>query len=420
MMLMVTLVAGGKSDDDASTGTDQVEIAFAGWEASPLETEAVKAGIAEFERQNPSIKVTYTASAHADYRPKLLSLLVAGSAPDVFFLDAGDYRHYSKSGMLFEITDRFDANFSLDDFIDSSRTIMTVGDRVYGISSCTVSPIVYYNKDIFDELGVPYPDSSNPWTIDEFRAVAKRLTTDEIYGVYGLESYGFLDAFLRSAGGSLYNESYTAPAFLDDDGDAYKRVLETIKAIRVEDKSAPAASTLENAGMTPSQMLQTGKVAMLVDGSWALQNLITLGFNVGVTRLPNFGTDVTTGQAHLHAIAKDTEHPEEAWKFLQFLSGMDYQGALCAAGLWLPNRLSLWEQIDVWHDAEKLGSDYLNMIEYLRDAEVQSVALAPTYMLQTIHDEELDYYFKEDQELDLTLKNIAERQQVAIDEALED
>ena len=106
------------------------------------------------------------------------------------FVAAESYRNIVAKGALMDITDKFNADYPLDDFIDSSRTIMDVDGHVYGISSCTVSPILYYNKDVFDAAGIEYPnaDPANCWTIDEFREVAKQLTTDDIYGVYGLET----------------------------------------------------------------------------------------------------------------------------------------------------------------------------------------------------------------------------------------
>ena len=61
-----------------------------------------------------------------------------------------------------------------------------------------------------------------------------------------------------------------------------KEVFEIIKAIRIEDGSAPDASTLDAVGMSAKQMLQTGKVAMLMDGSWALQELAASGMNIGM------------------------------------------------------------------------------------------------------------------------------------------
>lgn len=394
------------------TGGGTVTLTFMGWEASPLETQAVRNGIAAFEAANPGIKVNYTPTS-GDYGAKLLSSIAGNSPPDVFFCGSDFYRTLISRGVLLDITGRFNSQFPLDDFIASSRTIMEVDGRVYGISSCSVSPIIYYNKAIFDKYGEPYPsaDVSSIWTIDEFRTVAKRLTKDGIYGCYGLESNGgMIFSQITSGGGAPFTPdgltcTYNSPEV--------KRVLQTIKAIRVEDGSMPASSTLENIGMNAAQMLQTGRVAMLMDGSWALQQLSTLDFPVGIAPIPSYGKPITTGQAHLHSIAKATKHPEEAWKFLQFLSGMEYQGQLCKEGLWLPNRYSLWADgpagIDGWYDEARLGPYYRQMREYLRDVAVAPEALAKLQITMDIISEEQDKYFKDNGDISVILANIERR-----------
>ena len=135
---------------------DKVELIFMGWEASPLETQAVKDGIAAFEAQYPNITVSYTPGlAGSEYNAKILSSAAAGALPDVMFVSAESYRQIAGAGALMELTDKFDENYSFDDFIESSRTIMDIDGHIFGISSCTVSPIVYYNKDVFDAAGVP-------------------------------------------------------------------------------------------------------------------------------------------------------------------------------------------------------------------------------------------------------------------------
>ena len=289
------------ADSEPASSGDVVELTFMGWEASPLETQAVKDGIAAFEAQYPNIKVNYTPGlAGSEYNAKLLSSAAAGSLPDVMFVAAESYRTIVSKGALWDITEQFDETYPLDDFIESSRTIMEVDGHVYGISSCTVSPIIYYNKDVFDAKGIPYPsaDPENCWTIDEFREVAKQLTDDEIYGVYGLESVAdTLNAQLLSNGGTRYSDDYTKSTLNSPEN---KEVFEIIKAIRTEDGSAPDASTLDAVGMSAKQMLQTGKVAMLMDGSWSLQELAASGMNIGMAPLPAYDKVLTTGQAHLH------------------------------------------------------------------------------------------------------------------------
>lgn len=413
----------GSTDSSSDSGEESkdgvVQLTFMGWEASPLETQAVKDGIAAFEKENPNIKVNYTPGlAGSEYNAKLLSSAAAGSLPDVMFVSAESYRAIVSKGALWDITDQFDENYPLDDFIDSSRQIMEVDGHVYGISSCTVSPIVYYNKDVFDQKGIDYPsaDPENCWTIDEFRDVAKKLTSDDIYGVYGLETVAdTLNAQLLSNGGTRYNEDYTKSTMNSPEN---KEVFEIIKAIRTEDGSAPDASTLDAVGMSAKQMLQTGKVAMLVDGSWSLQELAASDMNIGMAPLPSYGKVLTTGQAHLHCIAETSKHKDEAWQFLQFLSGMDYQGALVKSGLWMPNRYSMYEDDAVaqWYDEKVHGDSYKHMLTYFRDAAVDPTALQLTSQARDIIAEETDMYFKQDQDIDTTLQNMDTR----IDEAIQD
>lgn len=385
--------AEGGSSNEAKKGQEGiVELTFMGWEASPLETKAVEEGIKAFEKENPNIKVTYTPGlAGSEYNAKLLSSAAAKALPDVMFVASESYRQIVSKGALMELTDKFNEDFPLDDFIDSSRQIMEVDGKVYGISACTVSPIVYYNKDVFDAAGISYPsaDPAECWTIDEFREIAKELTSDEIYGVYGLETVAdTLNAQILSNGGTRYNEDFTKSTMNTPE---VKEVFETIKAIRVE------------------------------DGSWSLQELADSGMNIGMAPLPSYGEVLTTGQAHLHAISATTEHPEEAWKFLQFLSGMEYQGELCKSGLWMPNRYSLYEEDAVaqWYDEKVHGDSYKLMLDYFKDAAVDPGALQKSTQARDIIAEETDMYFKQDQDIDVILQNLDSRIDEAIAEALQ-
>ena len=429
IIFSVVLVATpliGCRDDGGGAGGDgdaerNVELTFMGWEASPLETAAVEAGIAIFEERNPGITVSYTPGlSGAEYNARLITMAASNTLPDIMFVASDNYRHFVDRGMLLDITEKFDAEFPLDDFIESSRNIMDIDGRIYGISSCTVSPIVYFNKDVFDAAGIPYPssDPAEAWTIDEFRDLARELTTDDVFGVYGMELHWLaINAFLLSNGGERYNEDFTRSLMYSPQN---MEVLQTIKDIRVVDGSAPTDMTLEAVGMNPSQMLQTGRVAMLVDGSWALQELSQTDLNFGMAPLPHFGIVQTTGQAHLHAISANTEHPEEAWKFLQFLAGMEYQGELVRQGLWMPNRISMYEpeQVELWYDESVHGDSIRYMLDYFKYAATDPSAIQRTAMASDIVMEELQMFFLDGADLATALQNIDRRIDEAIEEAM--
>lgn len=413
--------SGGKKTS-TSGSNEGVTLTFMGWEASPLETAAVEEGIKIFESQHPNIKINYTPGlSGAEYTAKLLTAAASKTMPDVVFMGTHDYRTFVSKGALVDITDKFNADYPLDDFIDSSKTIMNVDGRVYGISSCTVSPIAYYNKDVFDAAGMPYPsaDPAEAWTIDEFREVAKKLTTDDVYGCYGLEVVAnTMSAQVISNGGKRFSDDFKQSAMNSPE---VKEVYEIIRDIRVVDGSAPDATTLDSVGMTPAQMLETGKVAILIDGSWALQELAASGMNIGMAPLPSYGKVMTTGQAHLHSISANSPHQEEAWEFIKFLSGLDYQGSLVSSGLWMPNRASMYEEANVakWYNEKVHGDSYKHMLTYFKDAEVDPSALQLTSKCGDILIEESTLYFGGEQDVDTTVEKIEKRTNEAISEVLE-
>jgi len=395
-------------------------LSFMGWEASPLETQAVENGIAKFEELYPDIKVEYTPGlSGTEYVAKLLSTVAGNTTPDVFFIAAEDYRTFAEKGVLANITDRFSDEYSLDDFLPGVRDIMQIDGQVYGIQSCIVAPVIYYNKDVFDAAGIPYPSSTEAMTYEEFRDLAKQLTVRDgdsvtMYGCYGLEQEWLTTyAFMLSNGVAPFTDDYWTSTFASDET---AEVIEWIRDIRLVDGSAPSATTLENIGMSAAQMLQTGKVAMIITGTWAMQELAQMDFPVGTAPLPKFDEALTVSWAHLHAISAASPHQEEAWLFLQFLSGMDYQGALVADGLWLPNRISMYsdEAVAQWWSEDILGTEYLDMLDYFINSRVNPSALQKTNKCGTILNEEMQLYYEGEQDTQTTMTNIDERTNEAL------
>lgn len=392
-----------------------VTLDFMGWEASPLETEAVKKGLELFMDQNPTIKVNYQPVPGAQYPQKLLTMLAGNAAPDVFFLGATDYRSFQERDVLLDLTAQFELDMSLSDFITSSAEIMSIDGKIFGVSSCTVSPVLYYNKDVFDKANLSYPpsDPSKAWSWDEFRDMAKKLTVkdgDKVtqYGAFGLENFYMTSAEILSNGGSLFNADGTQMAINTPQAN---HVLQSILDLRTKDGASPTGKTLESIGMKANQMLQTGKVAMVVDGSWALQELAQMDFAVGVAALPNFQKSMTHGQAHVHAAAANTDHPEEAWKLVKFLSSEEYQIGLISEGLWMPNRRSLYteEGIAKWYNKDVHPDGFKELVMFFAEAPAWPFTLIRENKVNDIIGEETDKLWYANQSVDDTLSNIEKR-----------
>lgn len=404
---------GGQTENGSSQGT--VTLKFMGWEASPLETKSVKKGIETFQAANPNIKVDYTPVPGAQYTSKLLTMMAGNAAPDTFFCSSADYRAFQKRGVLLDLTSSFNAEFKKDEFIPSSMQIMEINGKIFGISSCTVSPVLYYNKDIFDKLKMAYPpsDPAKAWTWEEFAANAKKLTLKEggkvtQYGAYGLENFYMTTALILANGGKIFNDDITKSSLNSPET---KQVLQAILDLRKKDGACPENKTLQDIGMKPAQMLQTGKVAMMVDGSWALQELATMKFPVGVGVLPKFKNAQTHGQAHVHSAWAKTSHPQEAWKFLGFLSSEQYQSDLIREGLWMPNRKSLYSEEGVakWYNKSVHPDGFKDMVPYFADAAVYPFALTDKSKINDINTEEMDKFWYSNQSVDDTAANIEKR-----------
>ena len=395
---------------------EPVTITFSGWEASPLETESVRKGIELFESKNPDIKVEYIPlGKYDDYATKLLTSMAGNAAPDVFFLGAAMYGSYIEKGVLLDLTDKFYESYKDEDFIPSALNIMKRDGKIFGVSSCTVSQILYYNKDVFDAAGEAYPPSKggDAWTWEELAEVAKRLTKGEgdikdMYGFYFANMAGFNEAIMLQNGNTMFNSDQTK--FIAND----PKVIDAFTAIRnlrLADGVMPSPATLTNVGMSGAQMLQTGKIAMMADGSWALQELATMGFPVGIGVLPRFEISTTQGQAHVHSAWAKSQHPEEAWRFLEFLSGDEYQTDLIRSGLWMPNRTYLYgeEGVQAWYDEKVHTSAYLDMLDYFQDAPSMPTALLGNGEMETLEAEMLDEIYKNDKDISAVMAEFETR-----------
>ena len=240
----------------------KIKLQFMGWEASPFETQSVMNGLKLFMEQNPDIEVEYIAGRVEEHHTKLLTMMAGGAAPDVFFLAAEPfYRDFQKRNVLYDITSFFDSEFDLDDFIPLDQAKMLVDGKIYGISSCIVAPVLYYNMDLFDAAGMPYPPG-NPdemWNWDEFVAAAKKLTIKQgnrtvQFGAYGLENAPPWIPMVWSNEGEIFNEDYSRCVLAESDNakEALRKILELRKVHGV----SPDASYMENMGMNAAQMLQ--------------------------------------------------------------------------------------------------------------------------------------------------------------------
>jgi multiple sugar transport system substrate-binding protein len=366
----------------AQSGNAQVTVSMMGW-GSILEKENVQKGLDLFQSKNPDVKVNWLHTPD-DYDTKLNTVLAGGSPPDVFW--ARNLPDFVSRGVVLDVTERVKNDPLIgkaDYFIEpQEQDRATINGKWYGIGSCWVIHHLYYNVDMFQKAGIepPSTDPAKAWPWDQFVDISRKLTLDgagKHPGETGFDensikqwgvSWGtwFLprDVVVYSNGGDAYTPDYKIKLAEPAATDAIQQMADLANVHKV----APRAAAMEQLGLNTNQMLSSGRLAMVADGSWALQDIAKMGFKYGCGVLPKLKNAVTEAQAHIHVIHKDTKNPDAAWKLLAFLSSDDYQLGLIKAGLWLPSHTSLlteeglksWLTPGVHPDGYKqIATDYL-------------------------------------------------------------
>lgn len=353
-----TPAAGSETTGGAAPAADVVTITFTGWGGTE-EDEGVKAAVAYFQEQNPTIKVNWIQIPE-NYAEKIMAMTAAGTPPDTAFVYNTVFQQYAKDGLLMDITNQLKSDPVLgakDYFIEPQETERCTRDgKWYGIGSCWVAPHIYYNADIFEKEGITPPsnDPDEAWTWDEFLQIAKQLTID-VNGKHpddpgfdqdNMERWAIqwptwsipLHAAIASNGGNWLNMK---TGLMEIDQPAATEALQAIADLMLVHKVAPRGSAFEALGLTNTQMLENGKLAMAVDGSWALSWITKINAKLGTAVLPKLKQPATDMQAHIHSAFAKTKYPEQAWQWIRFLGTEFYQLIFLKIGLWLPSQTQL-------------------------------------------------------------------------------
>jgi multiple sugar transport system substrate-binding protein len=116
----------------------------------------------------------------ADYYTKLQTSLTGKVSADMFWLSQEWIAGLANQGVLADITDCVAASDSpaadLNDYFPEILKTAQYEGGLYGLPWIAQPVVLYYNKGLFDEAGIAYPDES--WDWDKLLEVSAALTMD--------------------------------------------------------------------------------------------------------------------------------------------------------------------------------------------------------------------------------------------------
>jgi multiple sugar transport system substrate-binding protein len=331
-------------------GSSTTQLVYQDWNTDWFSGMA-QAMLEEFHASHPDIHVFY-AQDPDDLASSMPSDFQAGTAPDVLdgccdFLPA-----WGQKGYLLDLRPYVRADLDQETINDwdlaQYRAFFTRKGVQFALPKYHGALALYYNKDLFDQYRVDYPDGS--WTHDDYLSAMRHLTQDrnhdghtDLWGSMVDISWERIQVHVNGWGGHFVDPEdpthslMAAPEAL--------KAMDWIRARMWDDRVMASALDVQN--LETRQAFIQQRLAMVEDGSWALKDILeNASFRIGVAPFPA-GPDkrVTLATTDGFAIYAGTKYPDAAWELVKFLTGRDYGRAMARAHLLQPARASL---VDEW------------------------------------------------------------------------
>lgn len=298
----------------------QTNLTFAYW-GDPAELPPFVEIVSKYEAAHPDVKIAVQHAPWSGYFTRLDAQLAAHAGPDVFFIT--NVPTYASRGQLEPLDSYIKAsNFPIKDFNAGALKIHSLDGKLYSIPRDDAPEALYYNKDMFDAAGIPYPDAT--WNWSKLRDAALKLTkaSDGRTSRFGLviESNDW-PTWIMQNGGSVFDNGF-APKKFTMDQPAATDAIQFLGDLINKDKVMPSPLELNQSGGT-SQMFGSGQAAMAITNAARLGTFEKSKFHWAVAPLPTGPTGKRINRAGGAGFAMNAFAPNKkaAWDFLQFLAG---------------------------------------------------------------------------------------------------
>lgn len=309
-----------------------------------------KEQIAAFEKANPDIKIKpdYPGGDVA-LEQKALTQIVGGDPPDVFTAySINFFRILCEKKALLDLTP-YIQKYKVDmaDFWPQLQSFIYYDDgKIYGLPDNMTDLVLFYNKRLFKEAGVPFP--TEKWTLDDMLDAAKKLTKRDPksgrviqYGVYYWKE---IQPIIWQFGGQMYrNDGKTCTL----DSPESLAAIEFLNDLQVKYHVMPTMAeenqivNLGNWGGTMN-LFAAEKVAMHVGGRYmTISYRQRKNLDWSIAPLPQGKYPANFAFSKSFIIPHNAKHPEESFRFVKFLAEKEDQLIVTRTGDGIPSRMSV-------------------------------------------------------------------------------
>lgn len=344
LFLSLCVFAAGCGPASSAGGKTEIKIAFWG---GPEEIDIITHSISDWQQSHPDIKIIFEHTPYTGYDSKILTRIAGGAAPDIIATEVDYFVTFASKGVLEDLMPHIakDLEFKKEEFFPTILNRFTVNDKIYALPR-DVAPFacVYYNKKLFDEAGIAYPEDD--WTWDDLLQKARALTKKDGTGrvtQYGFYGWAWQNFIYGNGGGLVDNPKNPTRAMIDDpksiEGLQFYADLINLYGVM------PSVVALSNLGMGTDLMFASGRLAMFLSGIWETPGLRNYNFEWDVAMFPKNANGVRSfgSGGSGYAILRTSKHKEAAWEVIKALTSPAGQEKLAERGLAQPSRIAVSE-----------------------------------------------------------------------------
>lgn len=203
---------GGSGDGSKSGSKDSLEVVI--WDNNQ---QKGLQQICDLFTEETGIKVDVQVKEWDSYWTLLEAGASGGDMPDVFWMHSNNSQMYMKNNKLLKLDDYIEKSDKVDmsNYMSEITELYTYDGSYYAVPKDYDTIALWYNKKMFDDAGLEYPNEN--WTWDDLYEAAKKLTTGDKYG-FCMNTSNDQDTYYNmvySMGGYIVNDDHTKSGYDD-------------------------------------------------------------------------------------------------------------------------------------------------------------------------------------------------------------
>ena len=355
---------------DKTAAQEPVELEFIQWWTTEGGGEFLEDLVKRFEEANPGITVKLTSMPFGEIRTQVVASQATGMTPDLIGMNPPWTREFYDMGILAPLDDLMAADpfFKKDNYFQASFT--PIEGHTYLAPVNSMAFFLFYNKTMFKEAGI-----EPPTTWDELVEAAKALTVPE-KNQYGITMSMSEQEASNGAILSLYPLLYAQNGRTLVDGkytvetEGMENAMKLLETLSKNGSILPGTTTRSEFQIIDE--FAAGNVGLVISHNGHINTVTNRDPNLefGIVPLPSVDGKGTVELRH-HGwdigIAANSQHKEEAWKFISFLLNAENVEAMCNEMLKVPAMYGISVNYLDKYPVVKDAIDYMNEYEMVEE-----------------------------------------------------